>query len=39
MEVCVDSVESAVNAFRGGKSSAKACCNARTAVEGYDMNN
>jgi len=26
MEVCVDSVESAVNAFRGGKYSLNACC-------------
>jgi len=26
MEVCVDSVESAVNAFRGGKRRWNACC-------------
>jgi len=26
MEVCVDSVESAVNAFRGGKTTSNVCC-------------
>ena len=36
MEVCVDSVESAVNAFRGGQRASNACC---TLAMEYDVNN